>query len=148
MECKFPDWAALTQPQRACFMDDAGNIVAATELLEYKNRLVTNLLKTFFNEEVPPKDPCPNSVPDDTPENRKAAWVKLCQSESKDKYRKTLEDEIIIYFSDKRIRWKSFLVNSSYTETPSNSRLKYFINTFNIGINRSNLYFVNFLKLY
>ena len=160
--CEFPIWAALTKSQRACFMDGAGNIVAnPTEGgNKIRNRAVETLLAAFFKGAVPTKDPCPNSVPDDTPANREAAWAVLCRLLSDDQ-KSVLRDETLdpdyAVFSDpvilsngytfERARIMEWFANGN-DRNPSNNermepaeranltpntRLKRFIDTFNLG---------------
>ena len=99
--CEFPIWAALTQSQRACFMDGAGNIVAhPTEGgNKIRNRAVETLLAAFFEGAVPTKDPCPHSIPDDTPANREAAWDVLCRLLPGDQ-KGALRDEALDFGTD------------------------------------------------
>ena len=159
--CEFPIWAALTQSQRECFMDGAGNIVAnPTEGgNEIRNRAVETLLAAFFKGAVPTKDPCPNSAPADTPVNREAAWDVLCKL-SDDNNKGALREEVLdinytvfsnpvmlsngYTFERKRIReWFDTGHNSNPSSndqmTPEeqanlvpNTRLKRFIDTFNL----------------
>ena len=157
--CEFPIWAALTQSQRACFMDGAGNIVAnPTEGgNKIRNRAVETLLTAFFKGAVPTKDPCPNSVPADTPANREAAWDVLCRLLPGDQ-KGALRDEAFDFdvFHDpvilstngntyERAQLTGWIAmhgtDPNGTEvTPAeranltpNTRLKRFIDTFNLG---------------
>jgi hypothetical protein len=158
--CEFPIWAALTQSQRACFMDGAGNIVAhPTEGgNKIRNRAVETLLAAFFKGAVPTKDPCPNSVPDDTLANREAAWDVLCRLMPGDQ-KSALRDEAFDFevFNDpvilstnentyERAQLMGWFADHpaadpNGTEVTSaeranltpNTRLKQFIDTFNLG---------------
>jgi len=155
--CEFPIWAALTQSQRACFMDGAGNIVAnPTEINGIRNRAVETLLAAFFKGAVPTKDPCPHSIPEDTPENREAAWDVLCRLLPGDQ-KGALRDEALdfavfhdpVILSDGNTYGRAPLMEwfaNSPTDpngtpvTPAerasptpNTRLKQFIDTFNLG---------------
>lgn len=69
-------WAALTEAQRNCFMDRAGNIVKNPTVVlrpgndTVPNRVVITLLDLFFTGSggsIPDKDPCADTVPSDTP---------------------------------------------------------------------------------
>jgi hypothetical protein len=166
--CEFPIWAALTQSQRACFMDGAGNIVAnPTEGgNKIRNRAVETLLAAFFKGAVPTKDPCPNSVPDDTLANREAAWAVLRELLSDDQ-KSVLRDETLdinyAVFSDpvilsdgntfERARIMEWFAKGN-DRHPSNNepmppeeranltpntRLKRFMDTFNLGPERQGI---------
>jgi hypothetical protein len=156
--CQFPIWAALTQTQRACFMDGAGNtVINPTEGRGIKNRAVETLLAAFFNGAVPTKDPCLNSTPADTPENREAAWDVLCRLLPDDQ-KGALRDEAFAFdvFHDPVIlsdgttyergplmEW--FVAHNTNPSTNAqmtpderanltpNARLKRFMDTFNLG---------------
>ena len=86
--CEFPIWAALTKSQRECFIDDARNrkiVFKPTEGNNIRNRAVETLLEAFFKVNgkwlfYEGRDPCPRSIPDDTLENRQAAWDVLFKS--------------------------------------------------------------------
>ena len=165
--CEFPIWAALTQSQRACFMDGAGNIIAnPIEGNKIRNRAVETLLAAFFKGAVPTKDPCPNSVPADTPANREAAWAVLRRLLSDDQ-KSVLRDETLdpdyAVFSDpvilsngntfERARIMEWFANGNH-RNPSNNermepaeranltpntRLKRFMDTFNLGPERQGM---------
>jgi hypothetical protein len=157
--CEFPIWAALTQSQRACFMDGAGNIVAnPTEGgNKIRNRAVETLLAAFFKGAVPTKDPCPQSIPADTPANREAAWAILCRLLPGDQ-KGALRDEAFDFdvFHDPVILstngntyeraqltgWIAMhgtdpngteVAQAERANLTPNTRLKRFIDTFNLG---------------
>ena len=157
--CEFPIWAALTQSQRACFMDGAANIVKQPvegPAPGIRNRAVETLLAAFFEGAVPTKDPCPQSIPADTPANREAAWAVLCTLLPGDQ-KGALRDEALdfavfhdpVILSDGNTYGRAPLMEwfaNSPTDpngtpvTPAeragptpNTRLKRFIDTFNLG---------------
>ena len=158
--CEFPIWVVLTQSQRECFMDDAGNIVTnPTEGNKIRNRAVETLLASFFKGAVavPTTDPCPHSVPDDTPANREAAWDVLCDllpGDQKGALRdeafdfEVFHDPVILstngttyeraqlmgWFADHPEDPNGTEVTPAEQASPTpNTRLKQFIDTFNLG---------------
>ena len=157
--CEFPIWAALTPSQRACFMDGAANIVKQPvegPAPGIRNRAVETLLAAFFKGVVPTKDPCPHSIPADTPANREAAWAVLCTLLSGDQ-KGALRDEALdfavfhdpVILSDGNTYGRAPLMEwfannpTDPNGTPvspaeragptPNTRLKRFIDTFDLG---------------
>jgi hypothetical protein len=155
--CSSLIWAALTKSQRECFMDGLGNIVVnPIEGPGIKNLAVKKLLNVFFGSNVPTKDPCPNSLPADTPKNREAAWDVLCR-EMPDNAKDTLRDEALdfavfddpvilshgnTYSRESLTEWVKSqkrdpiglsIKPEELVNLVSNTRLKRFIDTFNLG---------------
>jgi WD40 repeat protein len=171
--CEFPIWAALTKSQRECFMDtdDRTRNISRKFLIVFKptegnnirNLAVETLLEAFFKRPdgtwgfFEGSDPCSRSIPDDTLENRQAAWDVLFKSLG-DKTNgvlvdaafdyKILNDPVILsdgttYGRDMLRLWFSTQSTSPTTRTQvtqaerdnlvPNTRLKRFIDTFNLS---------------
>jgi len=161
--CKFPIWAALTKSQRECFMDGRGNIVwRPKEGNNITNRAVETLLEAFFTVKWNGgfgRDPCPKSIPDDTLENRQAAWDVLLKAIGDNKNGvlidaafnlEVFKDPVILsdgttYERDQLTTW---FIEQGQTTSPTtrtevtqaerdnlvpNTRLKRFIDTFNLS---------------